>query len=283
MRPRIGNAVMLFIALSLLLGFAGASQAEAAEVVRINGSGATLDIVEALAKEYRKRNPAISFVVDKPLGSSGAVKALLAGALDIVVSSKVLKREELARGAQSREYGKLPFAVVTAGDVGKNDISTMELEEIYAGKMTRWPNGETIRIILRPKEDIDTKILAGLSPRMERVVHEAHERPGMILAVTDPEANEDIAKTPGGLGTAAVCCVRCYKGKLKALSLNGKPANAKGVADGSYPLAKDMRFIITRNPTPAALDFLRFVYSDKGRAIARAEGVVVMAPGQGRP
>lgn len=165
----------------------------------------------------------------------------------------------------------------------KKNITTRELEDIYTGKTTRWPNGETIRIILRPKEDIDTRLLAGLSPGLARAVHDAHNKPGMILAVTDPEANEAIAKTPGGLGTATLCCVAGNKGKLKALSLNGKPVTTKGVADGSYPLAKDMRFVTTGKPTPAVLDFLRFVYSDKGRAIARAEGVVVTAGAQDRP
>lgn len=277
MRARVRNAASLMLALSVLLFSSGVSWSAALEVVRINGSGATLDIVETLAKEYRKQHPAVRFVIEKPLGSSGAIKALLAGALDVAVSSKVLKPGEATRGAQSKDYGKLPFAVVTAGNVGKKEITVRELEDIYAGKITRWPDGQTIRLILRPLDDIDTGILAGLSPGLEKALLEAHKKPGMMLAVTDPEANEAIAKTPGGFGTAALCCAQAYKGRLKPLALNGKEASAKGVADGSYPLAKDLRFVTTKNLSPAALGFLRFVYSPKGRAIACREGVVVTA------
>lgn len=283
MVPGVRITVVVSIILSIVLPLAERHHALAGETIRINGSGAALDILKPMILEYRKKHPQVKFQVDRPLGSTGAIKALLAGVMDVAVSSKILTPEESAQGALSSEYGRIPLAVVSAVGVGKKEITTRELEDIYAGKVTKWPNGETIRIILRPREDIDTKILGGLSPGMGRALREALKKQGMIFAVTDPEATESIIKTPGAIGTAAICSVIDHKGKLNALSLNGRKASAKGIADGTYPLAKDLRFITTGKTPPAALDFLRFVYSSRGRAMAEKEGILVTAKDDGRP
>ncbi|ACM19221.1 periplasmic solute-binding protein [Geotalea daltonii FRC-32] len=282
MVPGVRITVVVSIILSIVLSLAERHHALAGETIRINGSGAALDILKPMILEYRKKHPQVNFRMDRPLGSTGAIKALLAGVVDVAVSSKILTPEESAQGALASDYGKIPLAVVSTAGVGKKEITTRELEDIYTGKLTKWPNGETIRIILRPREDIDTKILGELSPGMGRALREAHKKPGMIFSITDPEATESIIKTPGAIGTAAICCVIDNKGRLNALSLNGRKASAKGVADGTYPLAKDLRFITIRKTPPAALDFLRFVYSAKGRAIAEKEGILVTAKDAGR-
>lgn len=282
MTTRVKKTASLLSMLFILLAVQGLGLAEAAtETIRINGSGAALDILVPLVKAYGKRNPGVKFKVEKPLGSTGAIKALLSGVLDIAVSSKILTSEEAAFGALAAEYGKIPLSIVSAAGVGKKDITTRELEDIYSGKVKKWPNGETIRIVLRPKEDIDTKILASLSRGMGTALREAYQRQGMLFAVTDPEAVESIVRTPGAIGIAAICCAHARKGKMQALRLNGRKATAKGVAEDTYPLAKDIRFITTRKTTAAALDFLRFVYSAKGRAIAEKEGILVTARSAG--
>jgi phosphate transport system substrate-binding protein len=217
--------------------------------------------------------------MEKPLGSSGALKALLAGALDIVVSSKQLKPEEIAKGAQLKAYGRTPFAMVTEKSVPKQDVTTRELEGIYAGTTTKWPNGENIRLVLRPREDIDTHILRGLSSGMEGAVAASQSRAGMIVAVTDPEAYGTVAKTLGGLGATGLTSVITEKLPLNVLSLNGVKPTPKNLANGTYPLFKEIGFVTTPRATPAALKFLSFVYSPQGRSIAGKAGVLVTAPG----
>ncbi len=122
----------------------------AEDMIRINGSGSALDLMKPLIRAYRETNKNIRFKMEKPLGSSGAVKALLAGALDIAVSSKQLTPEEAAKGALQKKYGKTPLAIVAEKSVPKTDITTPELEDICAGRMNRWPNKERIRLVLRP-------------------------------------------------------------------------------------------------------------------------------------
>ncbi len=247
----------------------------AGEAVRINGSGSGLAMLKPLIEAYRRANPGVSFEVQKPLGSSGAIRALTAGALDIGLSSRSLKPEETARGARLTPFGRTPLAIVTGRDVPVQDITTGDLEKIYSGVMTKWPNGEHIRIVLRPQEDIDTKILRGLSAGMDDAVTKAQARKGMIMAVTDPESDTTVSKTPGSLGAAGLTGVTTTRRPMKIISLNGVTPSTAAVASGRYPLVKEIAFVTTDRLPDAARKFLEFVYSDAGRALASKTGVLV--------
>lgn len=248
-----------------------------ADTVRINGSGSALDLMKPLIEAYRKIDRNVRIEIRPPLGSSGAVKALLAGALDLVVSSKPLGPEEIAKGAQLRKYGRTPLAIVTGKSVPRSDITTQELEDIYAGKMTQWTNGEMVRLVLRPQSDIDTALLRALSPGMNKAVDVSRSRPGMIIAVTDHEAYDVVVQTPGALGASGLTSIIVKKLALKVLTLNGVKPTPQALAGGTYPLAKEIDFVIAPGTPPAALNFISFVYSPQGRAIAEKAGVLVTA------
>jgi phosphate transport system substrate-binding protein len=237
-------------------------------------------MMKPLMEAYGKASRGVSFKMEKPLGSSGAIKALLAGAIDIAITSKPLKPEEIAQGGKLRYFGKTPLAIVTGKNVPQKTISTKELEDIYSGKTRKWPNGETIRVILRPNEDIDTTILKGLSPGMAEAVTKAQHRQGMIIAVTDPESNEAVSRTIGGIGASGLTGVLVGKVPLNVIALNGFMPSQKTLTDGNYPLAKDINFVTTGKLPHAAAKFLDFIYSKKGRAIAGKTGVLITADDQ---
>jgi phosphate transport system substrate-binding protein len=272
--------IFCYLILIYLPFFAGPPHALAGESIRINGTGSGLEMLKPLMEAYGKTSRDVSFKTEKPLGSSGAIKALLAGVIDIVITSKPLGPEAAARGGKIRRYGKTPLAIVTHEAVSQKNISTRELEDIYSGITASWPNGQTIRIVLRPNEDIDTKILKGLSPRMAEAITEAQRRRGMITAVTDPESNDMVSRTVGGIGASGLSGVIAGKVPLKILALNGVIPSRKTLADGTYPLVKDLHFVITGNLSPGAARFLDFVYSKKGRAIAESAGVLITADGE---
>ncbi len=266
---------LLLTMVLMVTALSGICQAE--DTIRINGSGSALDMMKPLIEAYKKTNQNIRIDMEKPLGSSGAIRALVAGALDIAVSSKQLKPDEAALGAQQKEYGKTPLAIITEKTVPHSNITTKELEDIYANRMTQWKNGEKIRLILRPDEDIDTKILRSLSPVLSDALTANKSHPGMIVAITDPESYSLISKTPGGIGATGLTSIIVEKLPLNILSLNGVKPTPKALADKTYPLAKEISFITTAKTSPAAMKFIRFIYSSQGRAIAEKTGVLVTA------
>jgi phosphate transport system substrate-binding protein len=266
-----------FLVLINLLFFAGTPIIHAGDAIRINGSGSCLEMMRPLIEAYGKASWEVSFTMESPLGSSGSIKALLAGAIDIAVTSRPLKPEEIAKGGRLRYFGKTPLAIVTENRVPLKTISTHELEDIYFGRTSRWPDGEPIRIILRPDADIDTNILKGLSPGMYDAVFKAQLRRGMNIAVTDTESNELVSKTGGGIGASGLTGLYSGKYQLNLLALNGITPSRKTLADGRYPLAKEIDFVTAGKLSPDAAKFLDFIYSNKGRAIAEKTGVLITA------
>jgi phosphate transport system substrate-binding protein len=264
-----------YFSVVLLLSFPGLCLA--AETITINGSGSALDMMKPMIAAFQKTNKDIRITMDKPLGSSGAVKALLAGALDMVMSSKPLKPEEIAKGAQLQVYGKTPLVFITEKNVRKTDIATKELEDIYTGKVTAWPNGDPIRLVLRPIEDIDSKIISALSPGMTSAMNAVRSRPGMIIAVTDPEAYTTVAKTSGGLGATGMTSIIAEKLPVASLTLNGVTASPKTLASGAYVLSKEISIVTTPRTPPAADRLIKFLLSRQGRSIAAKTGVYVTA------
>jgi phosphate transport system substrate-binding protein len=268
---------LLCLILLNLIFFAATPNAHAGDTIRINGSGSSLEMMKPLMEAYGRSSQDVFFTMGRPLGSSGAIKALLAGVIDIAVASRALKPEEIAQGAKVKHFGKTPLAIVTKKNISIKTISTKELEDIYSGEKRKWSNGETIRVILRPNEDTDTKILKGLSPGMAEAVAKAHRRQGMILAVTDPESNETVSRTSGSIGTAGLTGILFGEVPLKVIALNGVMPNIKTLADGTYPLAKSINFVTTGKLPYAAAKFIDFIYSKKGRAIAEKIGVLITA------
>jgi phosphate transport system substrate-binding protein len=271
------------LAASLALGtcalLSAPRQAAAAEATRLNGSGSGLDMMKPLLQGYAVSHPDDPVRMGPPLGSSGAMRALLAGALDIAVISRPVASEEVALGARARPYGRTPLLIVTHRGLGQKDVTTTQLEAIYTGKRTTWPNGERIRVILRPEKDIVTKLLRGLSPGMEAADVIAHKQPWAIVAVTDPESNELVASTPGAIGAAALTSVTVTRLPLDVLTLDGVEGTAQAVAQGRYPLAKDFIFVATAKARAPALAIIEFAFSSEGRAIAEKAGVLLTPAG----
>ncbi len=247
----------------------------AADTITINGSGSALDMMKPMIAAYQKNNKTVRITIEKPLGSSGAIKALFGGALDMVLSSRPLKPEEESRGARQQIYGKTPLVIIVEKNVPAKNITTKELEDIYTGKSTTWPNGEIIRVVLRPNEDIDTKILSSLSPGMGNAIKAAKSRPGMIAAVTDPEAYTTVSKVSGGLGATGLPSIITEKLPVTSLTLNGIEASPQTLASGAYPLAKEIIIVTSPKTPPAAKKLISFMLSAPGRAIAGKSGVLV--------
>lgn len=273
---KVTASVLRVCCLSLILAVLPAV-CPAADTIRINGTGNALDMMKRMVAAYRKINGDVNIIMVNPLGSSGAIKALLAGALDVAVTGRGARPEEEAKGGRSRKYGVTPLVIATCIDVGLSDITSKQLEDIYVGKVGRWPNGERIRLVLRPLQDTDTKLLRTLSPAMDKAIDESHNRSGMIVAITDQESYTAISKTLGGVGTASLNSIVSEKPLLAVLSLNGVKPSLKTLANGSYPLGKEIHFIITATATPATLRLMDFIFSSQGRAIARQNGVLVTA------
>ena len=162
-----------------------------AETIRISGAGGAIGTMRILGEAFRKTNPGIRVEILPGMGSSGAVKAVLAGRLDIGLSGRTLSGEERAQGVMETKYARTPFAFVVNSNLKMTGLTLEGLTAIYAGKRD-WENGKRIRLVLRPQADSDIAVLKSMSPAMSAAVDIALRREGMIVATTEHDAVDAI-------------------------------------------------------------------------------------------
>ena len=262
---QFAGAFLLSLGLSVPAAFA-------AETIRIGGTGSALGTMRALGEAFRKQYSNIEVVVVPGLGSGGGRKALMGGALEVAVTARPWKGAEKLHGAVARLYGWSPFVMAVAAKNPAANLTIQDILDIYGGKKTSWPDGQRLRLILRPLTDSDTEMLLNIGPDMKQAVRSAHQREGMKIAITDEESAEAIQSTPGAVGTSMLSLIVSEKRPLKALSIKGAVPSVKSIADGSYPWFKSFYLVTKVDSSPSSRSFVEFVFSARGRQILSTLG-----------
>ena len=243
-----------------------------AEEIKIGGTGGAMATMQILAGAYTRMHPEAKITVLPSLGSSGGIKAVLTGAIQLAVSARPLKDAEIRAGGEEIELGRTPFVFATAKTGKVNGLVHDELVSIYAGRTERWPDGGPIRLVLRPIGDSDSDMVRNISADMRKAKMAAEQRKGMAFAVTDQDAADSLEKIPGALGPTTLAQIISEKRGLKPLQYNNVEPSARGLADGSYPYSKQISMIVSPTTPVAARRFVAFVQSAEGREILTRTG-----------
>ena len=231
------------VGLTLLFGTLATAPPARADEVRIGGTGAGLATMRLLAEGHAKSSPADKVTVLPSLGSSGGIKAVAAGAIQLAVIARPLSEAEQQQGLKADELGRTPFVFAVSAKNPVKGMTIPELVEIYSGATTQWPDGSKIRLVLRPPNDADSAYVRNLSPAMEKAKKLAEDRTGMVIATTDQDAQDNIEKIPGALGVTSLGQIVAEARSIKALSMGGVEANATNLANGSYPYVKTLLLV----------------------------------------
>jgi phosphate transport system substrate-binding protein len=243
-----------------------------ADTIRISGTGGAIGTIRFLGEAFRKVHPDIQVDIVQGMGSSGAIKAVLAGGLDIGLCSRPATEKERAQGAVDTRYARTPFVFGVHRTVKRTGLTLASVVEIYAGKRNRWEDGGRVRLVLRPPTDSDISILKNMSPEMNSAVEIAMRREGMIVAQTDQDAADVIENTPGAFGANTLALVLSEKRSIRVLALNGITPSVRAIVDGSYPYTKTFCMVTRKNPPAAVRRFLDFVRSPAAAVILAKYG-----------
>lgn len=244
----------------------------AADELKIGGAGAALGTMKLLANEFMARNADVRITILPSLGSGGGIKAVAAGAIGLAVAARPPDESERKLGVITVEYARTPFVFAVADKSKVAAITTAELIDIYAGRMTAWADGSAARVILRLASDIDTEILKNISPAFRQAVETAETRPGLRMSVTDQEAAEDLERIPGAIGPTTLAQIVTEKRRLHALTLDGREPTVKNAAAGVYPYHKRLYLVTAAKRNPAVERFTAFVQSAAGLRIIASSG-----------
>lgn len=136
---------------------------QAPATLRIAGAGGASAVLASLAEEYSTQFDDIKFVFLDGSGSSGGVKGVNSGVLDIGAMSRAPKEAELATGIAYESFAEDRVSIVVSPDVIISDLTSVQIKGIFTGEITNWsevngPNA-AIKVVVREESDSNTAIL----------------------------------------------------------------------------------------------------------------------------
>ena len=231
-------------AAALIAVAAGLAPAQAAETLRIGGTGSALGGIQRLADAFARQHPDIDVIVLPSLGSGGGIKALIAGKIELCVSARALKAEEEDAGLFEREYASTPAGLCHAPDTAADGVTLAQVERVYRGDLATWPDGSRLRLVMRPASEADTEFLRTLSPAMDKAIDAAIDRDDLFVAINDQDNAKALEDIRGSLGMISVGQMLSENRALKPLTLDGKAGTVAALSAGTYPHAKHLYVMV---------------------------------------
>lgn len=247
--------------------------------LRIGGSGACHGGALLLADRVPKNAGVGAVAVAPSLGSLGGIRGLLGGALDIACTSRVLTHDEAARGLFMQPLAASPFVVIVHTSVRLTHITVADLVRLFADPMATFPDGTRARPVLRPADEVDTRILKSLSPDMALALARANQRQGMLVAATARDVAQFVETVPGAFGLSTLGLVQTERRNVTVLGLDGVSPTADGRANPRYPVRKTLYLVTRADASDTTKRFVAWAASKPAQDLLLRNGFLPAASG----
>lgn len=243
------------------------------EKLMLGGSGNALGSMKLLGSAFEKTHPGITVVMLPSLGSSGGIKAVSKGAIDIGLSGRTLTDDEKKLELDIAEYAKSPLVFAVKSDNPLSSLSKNDYIRMLKGDPAIGSSGLRVRPILRPVHDAEVLLLGRVFPDVAEAIRQAiSSRKDVTIAFTAQETADLIEKIPGAIGFTTLNLMRSEKRQMKVLPFDGVAPSAAAIANGSYPLLMDFYLVTKRNPPKRVREFIEFVRSEPGKRLLEQSG-----------
>jgi phosphate transport system substrate-binding protein len=249
-----------------------ADNAAAAQPLRMGGTGSSIGLLRQVGGEFAA---GAGVKVDEvpSLGSSGAIRALADGKLDIAVSARPLKPAESAQGLQQVLVLRTAYVLATSHR-NPTELKTAELPKIFSANKPVWADGTPMRLILRPRSETDTTLLGELFPGMGEAIENLRRRAEVPIAATDQDNADMAERLQGSLTGTTLTQLMTEHRHLQVVNLDGVEPTLANFENGSYRFTKHLYFILRSNGVPAAQEFIAFLRSPQGEKALREAGTL---------
>lgn len=243
-------------------------------LVRFGGTGSALGIFRVLGEAWSRQTGMPAPKMMPSLGTSGGLKAVKAGALDVALAARVVPAEP---GLVSWLYATTPYVIAVNSRVSEKGVTVDDLLKIWRGHKSVWSDGSPIRPIARPDQDANSIWMASLHPDMGPALANAHARAGFKLAVTDSDAAEAIEQVPHAIGVLSLGQVLSERRHVRILMLDGRVPTSSALADGSYPHSKPLTVVYPETPAKTTRQWLDWLRQPVARKILADYGYLPAA------
>jgi phosphate transport system substrate-binding protein len=274
-RPPAENLLRSF-ALILLLAIESCAPAPP-EVLTIRGSNTFgEELAPKLLAEYKKDHPHLAFDTEFK-GTSYGFGALMVDKSDIAAASRPVTANELSlakdRSIDFNTYliGSYSVAVVLNSGNPLATLTRNQVRDLFTGKIQNWKDvgGPDAPVHVYIRDPVSGTYLGFQELAMEKKEYAPHPK-----TFTSYEAIANaVAQDSDGIGYASIEDGK--KSGIKAVSIEGAAPTIAAVQKGEYPYARVLRLYTNKaKESPAALEFIRFIQSDRGQKILTDMGFV---------
>jgi phosphate transport system substrate-binding protein len=258
--------------------------------LQIKGSDTMVNLGQAWAESYMKKNPSISVAVTGG-GSGTGITALLNNTCDIAEVSREMKEGEI-KLAESK--GFKPNKIVVALDglaVVVNpaniisELTVDQLADIYTGKIKNWKElgGRDAKIVLLSREvNSGTHVYFkehvlrhGKADSKEEFVAEA-----LLLSSSQAIADE-VSQNQDAIGYYGMGYITAKEKALKVAKDKNSLAispTMENVMSGAYPISRPLLMYTKGEPKDLVKTFIEYVLSPAGQQIVKKLDFVPIKP-----
>ncbi|MCJ7544006.1 MAG: substrate-binding domain-containing protein [Phycisphaerae bacterium] len=242
------------------------------QTVTIPGTDDSQELLQDLAQALLDGTQGGQIEVPDSAGSSGGIRALLAGKAPLARVARALTSEEQKAGLTCVTFAKAPIVFVVHPSVlGIDNITRQDVVGIYSGRITKWEtlNAKEGRIyaVTRESGNAGLRVLNAQIPELAGIT----EHRAKVL-YTSPEARDALVghrNTFGFLTTSAAAGT-----ELRILSVDGVQPSPLNVRSGAYRLVVPLSIVYKDKPTGLARRFIDFLFSKEAQEIISAMGAV---------
>ena len=245
--------------------------ADLSGAVATGGSTSVEKVIGALSEAFMEANPGVDVTYD-PTGSSAGVTGAADGTLDIGLSSRALKEEEISKGLKETTFALDGIAIVVNTENTVEDLSLEQIAKLATGEITNWSEvgGPDAPVVL-----IGREAGSGTRDGFESIVGVedkcAYEQEltstGAVLA--------GVAANPNAFGYVSLASV---DDTVKMVTVDGVAASEETVKDGSYKIQRPFVFVTKDGEelSAQAQAFYDFALSEDAAELIAAAGAVPM-------
>lgn len=290
MRRRYVSVVGFILVAALLLAGCttqpeNAGNTESKSIV-IKGSDTEVNMVQALAEEFRNQHPDITISVSGG-GSGSGIAALINGEIDIANSSREISQEELDQAkANNIEIGTFIDARdgITVIVHQNNPVEKLTLDQIgkiYRGEITNWKEvgGKDMPITLYGRQSN-----SGTFTFFRDVAVKGDYASSMRSMNGNSDIINAVAQDETAIGYVGVGYFKQAQNQVKQVLVSTDGNNyysstdLQAIDQKLYPLARPLYQYVKMPLTQAVKDFLTFEISEEGQAIVEENGFYPIGP-----
>ncbi len=239
----------------------------------LTGASTMAPLALAIGQRFERQHPGTRIDVQTG-GSSRGLADARQGLADIAMVSRALKPEE-GEGMQVFLIGRDGIAMVVHGENPLTNITRQQIVDIYLGKIDNWKDlgakDAPITVVHKAEGhstlDIFLKYFG---------LNNADIQPDVIVG-DNQQGIKTIAGNPNAIGYVSIGSAEydLNQGvKIKLLALDGVEANQQAVADGSFPLQRQLNLVTKGEPSELAKQFIDFNLAEENHDIIRQQKFV---------